>query len=1535
VALIGTTGFAFAGSSDKKASPVASHKANTVRANDATDASGTAVTMGGTHSPGSPLAPSNDDCPGAITIPDGPYPLTTTPVNAFDATPQGSDDGGLFPAACNASGTDYTVWYTFTPSVTTAYTFTTCAANGATGNSVLDTVIALFQSSDDTCGGAMTSLACNDSAACASPGDPSTFTVLLNAGQLYYVVAGHWLPDGAIAASNSTYVLNVVRSNAPSNDTCSGAIDLPLNREVTGTTAAAANDYQTPATTACYAGLAGTQRPTTAPGRDVVFTFTAPSAGQYSFRYVSQNPNNDLFSQNPVLYASTSCPGGGGVVNCLQGSNHMDNANLATSTGINNNRGEELECVTLSANQQIFVFLDDGGNNAGGAYGMEATPCYKEVEPNNSLATATPYNTAYCGWQEGNSTAGASFHCVLGVNAGAVCQTTSTTTAGDPPLNCGGAPGLCFADSVCEAGPNAGLACVPKCVNGPTPGATCTASAQCGTGGTCQTSGGCGVCTSGTNSGQPCVNNTNCGTGGICAVGVCGRTTNEGDVDFWTLGSPVSGSKVYAAVAGAGANDYDWRMRITSTTETLGFDDDDDTQLNGSLAPNVSGAKTTGGETFVKLSRSSAFVSEAYRLYAVVEPPIAAAQAESGGEAWDISFGWPGDGLFDDFLNNGANTGYITGTFLSPTDSDCYKALAYEGDDLIWFGDSNPTRVAGTGVNSNPEIIIYDAAGAGISNFVFSTGTSRNIGPFTGNTGLNAITPQSTSFFQHWRATYSGLFDLCFYGFSTALNTNTTPLSYAGALTSNCGPMHPAGPGTTTADVSITKTGDAGPIASSGITSYTITLTNNSGDIAQEAVLDDTLDANLKYLSLTINDGFGGNNTACLSLPSPGTSDAPINCTVFSLAPGASAVFVLTVQVQDCIDSGITISNTASVSTTSTDPNPSNDSASWSFDTVHSDSCTALFCDPNGCIVDQCFHPGTCNAGSCEAPAVNCDDNSLCTDDSCNPSSGCFNDPSPGQQCDDGNACTGDATGHDSCDPLIGCVFAPAPAGSPCNDFFTCTDPDACDGAGNCVGHSVCDDNNPCTDDSGDEFNNCACSNTSNFGPCDDGNACTTGDTCNDQNACVGGAAPDCDDGNACTADSCDPQVGCVHTAITCDDNNACTVDTCDSGTGCVYTDNSAACNDNNACTTDSCNPASGCVNTNNNNPCDDGNACTMGDACGGGSCQAGAPVVCNDNNGCTDDSCNPASGCVYTPNTASCDDGNACTNGDVCGGGTCHSGAPTVCSASDQCHDAGVCNPGSGVCSNPAKPNGTTCDDGNPTTSGDNCQAGVCAGSSCPASPDPKNKGYYKKLCGNGNGGGGDSITDADALCVASISATFSSITTAAQVCNVLQPGGGDQCNKEDDQLMALALNLCKNRLCRSEEIDSNCGSNSKTVGQSFDEMDAIFSSPTRDRFTCNHGGCLGEEINTGRALKINSLSVVFDGGTGKVRLNWTAPTLDDGTNTPSSYTIWSRPMGSTGAFVQIGTTKGLTFLDTNASALNQFQYEIKTVVPIAPIAP
>ena len=53
-----------------------------------------------------------------------------------------------------------------------------------------------------------------------------------------------------------------------------------------------------------------------------------------------------------------------------------------------------------------------------------------------------------------------------------------------------------------------------------------------------------------------------------------------------------------------------------------------------------------------------------------------------------------------------------------------------------------------------------------------------------------------------------------------------------------------------------------------------------------------------------------------------------------------------------------------------------------------------------------------------------------------------------------------------------------------------------------------------------------------------------------------------------------------------------------------------------------------------------------------------GAPPNCDDGNVCTDDVCYPATGCANNNNTAPCSDGNSCTAPDVCGGGSCHSGA-------------------------------------------------------------------------------------------------------------------------------------------------------------------------------------------------------------------------------------------------------------------------------------
>src|SRR2546425_4595373 len=157
------------------------------------------------------------------------------------------------------------------------------------------------------------------------------------------------------------------------------------------------------------------------------------------------------------------------------------------------------------------------------------------------------------------------------------------------------------------------------------------------------------------------------------------------------------------------------------------------------------------------------------------------------------------------------------------------------------------------------------------------------------------------------------------------------------------------------------------------------------------------------------------------------------------------------------------------------------------------------------------------------------------------------------------------------------------------------------------------------------------------------------------------------------------------------------------------------------------CDPSTGqCSNPAkaNGTACSDGNTCTQIDTCQAGVCTGSNPVVCTASDQChVAGTCDPATGTCSKPNASdgtARSDGNACTLGDTCRAGSCQPGTPKVCTASDQCHDAGTCNPttdqchnpgtcdsGSGVCSNPAKPNGASCSDSNACTLGDTCQNG------------------------------------------------------------------------------------------------------------------------------------------------------------------------------------------------------------------------------------
>ncbi len=131
-----------------------------------------------------------------------------------------------------------------------------------------------------------------------------------------------------------------------------------------------------------------------------------------------------------------------------------------------------------------------------------------------------------------------------------------------------------------------------------------------------------------------------------------------------------------------------------------------------------------------------------------------------------------------------------------------------------------------------------------------------------------------------------------------------------------------------------------------------------------------------------------------------------------------------------------------------------------------------------------------------------------------------------------------------------------------------------------------------------------------------------------------------------------------------------------------------------------------------NGTTCNDGDACTLTDICVTGTCTGGNHVQCTALDQChVAGSCDPATGVCSNPAKADgspCSDGDACTQVDTCQAGACSAGTPVVCTPVDVCHEAGSCDPASGLCSNPIKADGTSCSDGDACTL-EECRAGAC----------------------------------------------------------------------------------------------------------------------------------------------------------------------------------------------------------------------------------
>ena len=121
-----------------------------------------------------------------------------------------------------------------------------------------------------------------------------------------------------------------------------------------------------------------------------------------------------------------------------------------------------------------------------------------------------------------------------------------------------------------------------------------------------------------------------------------------------------------------------------------------------------------------------------------------------------------------------------------------------------------------------------------------------------------------------------------------------------------------------TTDLSILKTGDA-TTSAGGTIQYQITITNE-GDAASAATLTDVIPDDTVFASLSSPAGW-----TC-STPPTGSAGT-VACNITSIAPGASAVFTLTVTASASAPAGSVFMNTARVSAPAADDDPANDTS--------------------------------------------------------------------------------------------------------------------------------------------------------------------------------------------------------------------------------------------------------------------------------------------------------------------------------------------------------------------------------------------------------------------------------------------------------------------------------------------------------------------------------------------------------------------------------------------------------------------------------
>jgi uncharacterized repeat protein (TIGR01451 family) len=168
------------------------------------------------------------------------------------------------------------------------------------------------------------------------------------------------------------------------------------------------------------------------------------------------------------------------------------------------------------------------------------------------------------------------------------------------------------------------------------------------------------------------------------------------------------------------------------------------------------------------------------------------------------------------------------------------------------------------------------------------------------------------------------------------------------------------------ADLAVTKSAIIDPVTAGTDQTYQITITNNGPSDAQSITLTDTTPANTTFVS------FAGDSAwSCLT---PAVGDVgTVTCTISTLGNGAFATFTMVVHANPATPDGSTISNTASVSATTTDSNPGNNVSTVTTGVV-TEADLRITLSPTSTVViagtDETYNLTVSNGGPSDAQNV-------------------------------------------------------------------------------------------------------------------------------------------------------------------------------------------------------------------------------------------------------------------------------------------------------------------------------------------------------------------------------------------------------------------------------------------------------------------------------------------------------------------------------------------------------------------------------------